>query len=251
MNEYFRWLYGNNCGCGCDNNYKKIEDCDCDQILLDISNIKTDIIKLSGDIVTDLSDYYTKEEIDILLPTNVSELVNDAGYITTAALADYALKTDIPTSNSAFTNDAGYLTEHQHLKTINGQSLVGEGNIVIEGSGTSVTIDEHLDSGSTNPVANSAVTEALNGKLDASGYSPTDLSDYYTKQEVNNLIPTVPTSNSAFTNDMHYLTSADTANYVTSGTAQTMINNHFYCCSEAEWSQISGSAQNNVLYLIY
>ena len=31
-----------------------------------------------------------------------------------------------------------YLTEHQPLKTINGQSLVGEGNIVIEGGDTSV-----------------------------------------------------------------------------------------------------------------
>ena len=30
-------------------------------------------------------------------------------------------------------NDSGFLTEHQPLKTINGESLVGTGNITIEG----------------------------------------------------------------------------------------------------------------------
>lgn len=71
-----------------------------------------------------------------------------------------------------------------------------------------VTVDDALDSGSTNPVANSAITSefdeikniideneliiasALNDleerKLDASAYTPTDLSGYYTKQEIDN-----------------------------------------------------------------
>ena len=39
---------------------------------------------------------------------------------------------------SKLQNDVGYLTEHQPLKTINDQSIIGYGNIVIEGgSGTS------------------------------------------------------------------------------------------------------------------
>ena len=52
------------------------------------------------------------------VPSQVSELGNDAGYITIDALQAYALKTDIPTvptKVSAFTNDAGYLTQHQSL----------------------------------------------------------------------------------------------------------------------------------------
>lgn len=52
------------------------------------------------------------------VPSQVSELGNDAGYITADALEGYALKTDIPTvptNVSAFTNDAGYLTQHQSL----------------------------------------------------------------------------------------------------------------------------------------
>ena len=52
------------------------------------------------------------------VPSQVSELGNDAGYITADALQAYALKTDIPTvptKVSAFANDAGYLTQHQSL----------------------------------------------------------------------------------------------------------------------------------------
>ena len=37
----------------------------------------------------------------------------------------------IPTKTSELTNDSGYLTEHQPLKTINGESLIGVGNLVI------------------------------------------------------------------------------------------------------------------------
>lgn len=54
------------------------------------------------------------------VPSQVSELGNDAGYITINALQEYALKTEIPTvptNVSAFTNDAGYLTQHQSLES--------------------------------------------------------------------------------------------------------------------------------------
>ena len=44
-------------------------------------------------------------------------------------------------------------------------------------------VDPTLNSGSTNPVANSAITNALDAKLDATAYTPTDLSNYYTKNE--------------------------------------------------------------------
>ena len=42
----------------------------------------------------------------------------------------------VPTKVSAFTNDAGYLTEHQTLKTINGNSLIGTGDLTIEAGGS-------------------------------------------------------------------------------------------------------------------
>lgn len=43
------------------------------------------------------------------IPTKVSSLTNDAGYITSSSLTPYLKKTELPTNVSAFTNDAGYL----------------------------------------------------------------------------------------------------------------------------------------------
>lgn len=64
----------------------------------------------------DLSDYATKGEI----PTKVSELENDKGYLTEhQSLDEYAKKEElptVPTKVSAFENDKGYLTEHQSLE---------------------------------------------------------------------------------------------------------------------------------------
>lgn len=44
------------------------------------------------------------------VPTKLSDLTNDVGYITLSALTGYALLTDIPTSVSQLTNDSGYIT---------------------------------------------------------------------------------------------------------------------------------------------
>lgn len=67
------------------------------------------------------------------------------------ALGNKADKSEIPTvptDISAFNNDVGYLTQHQdisgkqdklvsgtNIKTVNGNSLLGSGNIVISGGG--------------------------------------------------------------------------------------------------------------------
>ena len=51
------------------------------------------------------------------------------------------------------------LVSGENIKTINGTSILGSGNIEIQGS---VVVDPSLDSGSTNPVANSAITNAIN-----------------------------------------------------------------------------------------
>ena len=60
----------------------------------------------------DLTPYATKEE----LPTKVSDLTNDAGYLTEHQdLSDYATKEELPTKVSELENDVPYLTEHQDL----------------------------------------------------------------------------------------------------------------------------------------
>ena len=141
------------------------------------------------------------------VPTNVSAFTNDAGYLTehqslndyytktevNASLEAKADKTEIPSLNGYATEqwvgEQGYLTEHQPLKTINGETIVGNGDITISGG------EE------TDPIW---TAEKVN---------------YYTKTEVDTSleskankteIPTVPTNVSAFTNDAGYLTQHQT-----------------------------------------
>ena len=46
-------------------------------------------------------------------------------------LSSYAQISDIPTKTSQLDNDSNFITQHQSIKTINNQSLVGTGNIAI------------------------------------------------------------------------------------------------------------------------
>lgn len=76
------------------------------------------------------SDTDIKEAVDKYFeenPVNVNPPTGD--YVTKAELEELAKN---------YQPKGDYLTEHQKLKTINGQSLIGEGNITIEGGGTSV-----------------------------------------------------------------------------------------------------------------
>ena len=154
------------------------------------------------DVKATLKSKANKSEIPTV-PTNVSAFTNDAGYLTqhqsldnyyTKSQVDTSLeskadKTEIPSLNGYATEqwvgEQGYLTEHQPLKTINGETIVGDGNIEIS-SGEE-----------TDPIW---TAEKVN---------------YYTKTEVDTSleskadkteIPTVPTNVSAFTNDAGYLT---------------------------------------------
>lgn len=159
-----------------------------------------------------------KTEIEAEIPSlsgyATEQWVLDQNYITGVDLSNYATKSEIPTiptSNTAFTNDAGYLTEHQHLKTINNESLVGDGNIVISGD---TDLTNYYTTAQTVNLVESAITvvegeiPSLTGYateqwvLDQNYITGVDLSNYALKSE----IPTVPTSNTAFTNDARYLT---------------------------------------------
>ena len=58
------------------------------------------------------------------------------------------------------------LVSGENIKTINGQSLLGSGDIQVQGgSGSNITVDGVLSTTSENAVQNKVVTEALNGKL--------------------------------------------------------------------------------------
>ena len=118
----------------------------------------------------DLSDYYTKSETNALIP-------DVSGFITEIP-SEYITETEL--------NAKGYLTEHQSLKTINGESIVGTGDITISGGDVDLT-DYYTKE-----------------QIDAKGYltSHQSLAEYAKKSE----IPTVPSNVSFFTNDAGYLT---------------------------------------------
>ena len=96
-----------------------------------------------GDIVIQGgNDGYTKEEADAkfqpkgeyltAIPDNyiTEDELNSKGYITTIP-DEYVTDSEL--------DSKGYLTEHQTLKTINGESLVGSGDITIEGGSADLT----------------------------------------------------------------------------------------------------------------
>ena len=162
----------------------------------------------------DLSNYYTKEQVDAKIPdiTGLASQtwVENKGYLTehqslktingesivgsgnitisggSADLSNYYTKTEI--------DNKGYLTSHQSLKTINGQSIVGTGNITISG-GSSIDLSNYY----------------TKEQIDAKGYltEHQSLANYALKSE----IPTVPTNVSFFTNDSGYLTLATLPKY--------------------------------------
>lgn len=58
------------------------------------------------------------------------------------------------------------LVSGQNIKTINGNSLLGSGNLQIQVEGPSITVDDTLSTTSTNPVQNKVITEKINTKQD-------------------------------------------------------------------------------------
>ena len=124
-------------------------------------------------------DYtYSKKETDDKLAQKAdkTEIPSLTGYATElwvdGKLTGYAKKTDIPSlegyATELWVQNQGYLTEHQPLKTINGQSIIGEGNIEIESGVTIEQVDAEIDSKLTGY----ATKEELNSKADASALMP-------------------------------------------------------------------------------
>lgn len=206
-----------------------------------IASAKTEIeaeiptVPTSNTAFTNDAGYLTEHQS--LSGYATEQWVLDKHYITGVDLSNYATKSEIPvvpTNVSAFNNDAGYLTEHQSLSGYATEQWVSSFTY------DKATIDEKVAQGGTfDPTQyyNKTATNALlDEKLDVTAYTPTDLSNYYNKQEVNNIvesakteveaeIPTVPTNVSAFNNDAGYLTQHQSLSaYSTTSEVNTLIN---------------------------
>ena len=183
-----------------------------------------DLLDLKMD-ASGMTDYYTKDETDDTISDAIEEAVSgkaDTSAVTeaisaaTSGKADTSAVTAVSDALTAHVEDAGihvtpeeknvwnakldasaytptdlsnyytkdeiedkhYLTEHQHLKTINGESLVGDGNIVISGGSGDLS----------NYYTKSETDDLLDDKLDATAYTPVDLSEYWTSGETQEAI---------------------------------------------------------------
>lgn len=126
---------------------------------------------IQGDGAPDLSAYALKSWVEAkgyLTAQNLTgyateEYVNNAVSAATGAdLTSYLTKSEAAT---LYQPVGSYLTS-QSLKTINGESIVGTGDITISGGGGgSVTVDSALSNSSTNPVQNKVIYSALQDKV--------------------------------------------------------------------------------------
>ena len=139
--------------------------------------------------IPDVSNLATKAEIaDMETRTHAAatyatkaEIPSLEGYLTeTEASETYATKEQVSSKQDQ-------LVSGTNIKTVNGQSLLGNGNINITGGGT-ITVDSALSTTSENPVQNKVITTALNGKQDAGDYALKseipDISTLATKEEL-------------------------------------------------------------------
>ena len=69
-----------------------------------------------------------------VIPTTTEQLVNDSGFITLSSLSGYATESYV-NNHHDFTKQA-VLESGVNIKTINNESILGEGNITIEGGGS-------------------------------------------------------------------------------------------------------------------
>lgn len=120
----------------------------------------------------------TQRKINLSIDTDIIATKEDlADY---QPVGDYATKTELASKQDT-------LVSGTNIKTINGQTLIGEGNIEIQGGGT-ITVDSELSTTSENPVQNKVITNAINGKQDAGDYALKseipDTSELATKEEL-------------------------------------------------------------------
>ena len=197
------------------------------------------------------------------IPTSVSELTNDANFIT---LNDIPEIPTVPENVSAFTNDAGYLTsftEQQVLTISNDTIFLTGGSFVKLPASTSGFSGDYNDLINTPEIP--TVPDNVSAFTNDAGYItmdsvPTNLSDLtndagyltsYTEtdplfnawdKDYNDLIntpeiPTVPTDISVFNNDANYVTmnQLNAANYITAADVPAQVN--------ADWNATTGAAE--------
>lgn len=154
-----------------------------------------------SDFSGDYNDLTNKPTIPIV-PTSNTAFTNDAGYITSSALNGYATEDYVTASTSTKLDVSTFNTYSGNVETeLNGKQPIGD---YVTGSQMSAftydkqTIDEKIAEGgifdptqyytTAQTYSKTEANSLLGEKLDATAYTPTDLSNYDTKSEVNTKI---------------------------------------------------------------
>lgn len=127
-----------------------------------------------GNLVITFNTDAGKEAISIAL----TDIFNPANYYT---------KNEVDT---ALGGKQATLVSGTNIKTINGNSILGEGNLVIE-TGSQITVDSELSTVSTNPVENRVITTALGNKANSADLSSVATSGSYNDLSNTPFVPTV------------------------------------------------------------
>ena len=232
---------------------------------------KSELPTKTSDLTND-SGFITSADV----PTNVSELTNDSGYITSAALSPYSTtqqmntaisnavankadRSEIPTKVSDLTNDSGFVNSTQvntalAAYTYPSQDLYTQSDIdtmLAQISSLKIEVVNALpQTGSADTIYLLKVRQQgndiyqeyfwVNNAWELIG--GIDLTDYYTKTEVNTLltakadVSAIPTKTSDLTNDSNF---AVDANYV-------HTDNNYTTAEKNKLAGIAAGAEVNV-----
>ena len=167
--------------------------------ILDLQNNKADKTELPDLSIYNPTNNFKTINSQSIIGTGNIEIQGGSSAVTSVNGQTGDVTIDVPTNVSQLNNDAGYLTEHQDLsnyatknelseynktdnfKTINNQSIIGTGNIEIQGGSSAVT----SVNGKTGDVVIDVPTNVSQLNNDA-GYltEHQDLSNYTTKTEL-------------------------------------------------------------------
>ena len=232
---------------------------------------KTELPTKTSDLTND-SGFITSADV----PTKVSELTNDSGYITSAALSPYSTtqqmnaaistavankadKSEIPTKVSELNNDSGFVNSTQvntalAAYTYPSQDLYTQSDIdtmLSQISSLKIEVVDALPStGSEDTIYLLKVRQQGNDMYQEYFWvnnaweliGGIDLTDYYTKTEVNTLltakadVSAIPTKTSDLTNDSNF---AVDANYV-------HTDNNYTTAEKNKLAGIAAGAEVNV-----
>jgi hypothetical protein len=132
----------------------------------------------------DLSDYYTKAQVDSLIDaipeTDLTNYYNKTEVYN--KLESYS-KVEVDNLIPDINTKQDTLVSATNIKTINGESILGSGDLVISGGGAVDLSDYYKKTETYSKVE-------VDTKI--ADIPPTDLSGYYNKTEVNNIIDSIP-----------------------------------------------------------